>query len=97
MDFNALYGMALLDMNFPIARFYQVKRGRKVARLPSEGVGILFRAPEFWKSLLALGGADSVQPVAVRAVKGEPEQETWHTVEAPPILLRQLAVIDPTR
>jgi TldD protein len=97
MDFNALNGMARLDPDFPSTRFFEVRKGRKVARLVPKATALLFRAPELWKSLLALGGADSVRPIPVRASKGEPPQETWHTVEAPPMLLRQLAVIDPTR
>ena len=97
MDFNALNGMARLDPDFPSTRFFEVKKGKKVARLIPPGTALLFRAPELWKSLLALGGADSVRPIPVKSAKGEPAQETWHTVEAPPMLVRQLAVIDPTR
>jgi hypothetical protein len=97
MDFNALNGMARLDTESGPTRFYQIKRGKKVARLDPKGTAILFRAPELWKSMVARGGAESVRPVPVRVSKGEPPQETWHTVEAPPMLLRQMAVIDPTR
>jgi TldD protein len=97
MDFNALNGLARQDHDFPDARFFEVKRGKKVARLIPKGTAILFRAPELWKSVTALGGSKSVRQVAVSVEKGEPQQETWHTVEAPPVLLRQMAVIDPTR
>jgi TldD protein len=97
VDFNALNGLARLDPEMPIARFYEVKRGKKVARLAPGATALLFRAPELWKSVIALGGAGSVRPTAVKALKGEPSQETWHTVETPPMLIRQMAVIDPTR
>lgn len=97
VDFNALNGLARLDNEMPVARFYEVKRGKKVARLVPTATALLFRAPELWKSVVALGGAGSVRPTAVKALKGEPQQETWHTVESPPMLIRQMAVIDPTR
>lgn len=97
VDFNGLNGLARIDTEFPIARFYEVKRGKKVARLNPAATAVLFRAPEMWKSVVALGGAGSVRPTAVKSLKGEPSQETWHTVETPPMLLRQMAVIDPTR
>lgn len=97
VDFNALNGLARQNPEFPDARFFEVKRGKKVARLAPRGTAILFRSPELWKSVVALGGAKSVKPVAVKVSKGEPRQETWHTVESPPLLLRQMAVIDPTR
>jgi TldD protein len=95
MDFNALNGMTVMDETLPVTRYYEVKKGRKVARLKSTAV--LFRAPELWKSVVALGGAESVLPIGVSMQKGEPAQETWHTVEAPPLLVRQMAIIDPTR
>ncbi len=95
IDFNASDGMTMPDEMLQVTRMYEVQGGRRVARLQSAAV--LFRAPELWKAVLALGGPASVEPIPVRMRKGEPAQETWHTVEAPPMLVRQLAVIDPLR
>lgn len=36
-------------------------------------------------------------PLACERYKGEPLQRTMNTVEAPPMLVKQLTVIDPTR
>jgi TldD protein len=97
VDYNALNGLVVMDRDFPATKFYEVKRGKKVARLHLGGTGVMFRAPELWKAVARLGGAESVSPTAVAGVKGEPAQTTYHTVEAPPMRLRQVAVIDPTR
>ncbi len=95
MDFNALNGMTMGDEALPVTRYFEVRKGKKVARL--KNCAVMFRAPELWKSVLAFGGPESVLPIGVEMQKGEPAQTTWHTVEAPPILVRQMAVIDPTR
>jgi TldD protein len=73
----------------------EVKRGRPVARLL--GAGMLFRATDLWKSVRALGGADSAVRVGLGARKGEPEQERVHSVTAVPALLEGLTIIDPMR
>jgi predicted Zn-dependent protease len=74
---------------------YEVKDGKRVARLG--GVGFLFRAPELWKGLLALGGPASRRPFARRREKGEPEQETWHTVTTVPGVVKQVTTIEAGR
>jgi len=71
---------------------YEIKRGKKVALVT--GAGFLFRAPELWKGVLQLGGAPSVRAIAATRVKGEPSQETLHTVTAPPAVFKQLTLID---
>jgi TldD protein len=76
-------------------RLYEVKRGKRVALIPNGG--FLFRAPELWKSLLALGGAASVERVYSHTTKGEPTQEHYHDVRAPAALFKQLTFIDPKR
>ncbi|MCR4339462.1 MAG: metallopeptidase TldD-related protein [Gemmatimonadaceae bacterium] len=96
MDFNALNGMVVQQEGFR-TMFFEIKRGKKVARLQPNAVAVLVRAPELWKSVAALGGQDSLQRAEGRSVKGEPPQTSYHTVEAPPMLVQQLAVIDPAR
>lgn len=73
----------------------EVKGGRPVARLV--GAGMLFRATDLWKSVRALGGADSAARLGIGARKGEPAQERVHSVTAVPALLEGLTIIDPQR
>jgi TldD protein len=88
MDFQCLNGMGM-------GAAYEIKRGKRVARIANAGV--LFRAPELWKGLLALGGTASARRYGTQASKGEPEQTTYYSVTAPPALFKQLTYIDPLR
>lgn len=88
MDFQGLNGLGQ-------GRVYEVKNGKRVARI--EGAGFLFRAPELWKSLVALGGEESVRRYGTTSRKGEPEQTTYHSVSAPPAVFKEFTVIDPKR
>ena len=58
---------------------------------------MLFRATDLWKSVRALGGPASASRLGLRAAKGEPEQETVHSVTAVPARVEGLTIIDPTR
>jgi hypothetical protein len=88
MDFQNLNGLAT-------GNAYQIKRGKRVAVIP--GVGLLFRAPELWKSVATLGGAASVERIGALNRKGEPSVVTSHSVSAPPAVFNQLTLIDPLR
>jgi TldD protein len=88
MDFQNLNGLAT-------GNAYQIKRGKRVAIIP--GAGLLFRAPELWKAVGALGGAASVERFGALNRKGEPSVVTSHSVSAPPTVFTQLTVIDPLR
>jgi TldD protein len=60
------------------------------------GATLWIRAPEFWKSLMALGGTDSVRR------RGMQRQRTWddgtaHTIEAPAARFTNVSVINDTR
>jgi TldD protein len=77
---------------------YEVRRGRRTARLRGGAGSFLFRAPEFWKSLSAIGGSRSVgDPMGGVSVKGEPEQTSWFTVRAVPALAHNIAMINITK
>jgi len=89
MDFQGMNGLGTTD------RIYEVRNGRKVARIV--GAGVLFRAPELWKGLQALGGRDSVRRYGMSAVKGEPAQRSYHSVSAPPAVFDQVTLIDVAR
>ncbi len=77
------------------AKMYAVKNGKISARI--QGAAILFRTPEFWKSVKAIGGPASAQRFAVQSAKGQPRQTTLHTVSAVPILVEKLTYIDAKR
>jgi TldD protein len=89
LDFQAVSGLGLPS------RVYQVKRGKRVALL--DMAGILFRAPELWKSLRVLGGPAAARRYGFASAKGEPLQEVYHSVRAVPAAFQQLTLIDPQR
>jgi TldD protein len=88
MDFQNLNGLGR-------GRFYEVKKGKRVARLSNAGV--LFRAPDLWKGVLALGGQGSARRFGMETRKGEPAQRSYHSVTAIPAAFKQLTVIDALR
>ena len=88
MDFQNVSGLAS-------GRVYEVKDGKRVARL--NGAGLLFRATDLWKGIAALGGPESMRRFGHEGRKGEPEQQTWHSVTAPPAVFEQLTLIDVMR
>jgi TldD protein len=75
-------------------RLYEVKQGKRVARLAG---GYLFRSTELWKSLIAIGGEKSLRRYGMRALKGEPAQEYFHSVTTPAVVVKDLTIIDPLR
>jgi predicted Zn-dependent protease len=61
------------------------------------GGALVFRAPELWKNLTALGGQHAQQWVGFRRGKGQPWQRTTHSVGGVPGIITELAVVDATR
>ncbi len=110
-DFDALVaglgnGLAIkyaeLDLDFQAATglgtggwVYEVKGGKRVARI--EGAGFLFRSTELWKGLLAVGGEAALRRYGFESTKGEPPQTCYHSVTAPPAVVKQLTLIDVSR
>jgi TldD protein len=109
-DFDALIaevtkGIAVKDVNLDMdfqhssglgmGRAFEVKNGKCVARL--NGGGLLFRASDLWKGLLAVGGPASVRRFGLSAMKGEPEQEHYASLTTPPALFKQVTLIDALR
>ncbi len=88
LDFQQLNGMGYGAM-------FQIANGKKVARIINGG--ILFRSPELWKSLRAIGGDFSRRAYGMNAEKGEPPQNGHHTVSAVPAAFETLTFIDITR
>lgn len=88
MDFQQLHGSGR-------GRAYEIKDGKISARIANAAV--LFRAPEFWKSLSITGGPNSARRYGLSNYKGEPEQNSYHSVTAVPGLFNNVTVIDPMR
>lgn len=92
---------ATLDMDFQYSsglctgQFYEVRNGKRVARIAA--AGILFRATDLWKGLLAVGGEQSVRRYGTSEEKGEPAQQCYYSVSAPPALVKELTLIDVQR
>jgi TldD protein len=85
MDFQQLNGMG-------IGAAYEVKKGKIVARIA--GAGILMRAPEFWRKLVAIGDRSGARRYGFRQFKGEPRQESYHSVTAVPAVFKDTTIID---
>lgn len=75
--------------------FYEVRNGRRVARV--RGLSFLFRAPEPWKDVVAIGGASSARWSARTNYKGEPKQPAEYSISSVPMAVRDFIFIDPTR
>lgn len=62
---------------------------------PVSNVGIQIRSTELWKNVAAIGGAGSVVTTAQHVMnKGEPAQQSMHTVTAVPARILQQNVIN---
>jgi len=88
MDQQCLNGMG----NGTMREIVRGKLGRYI-----RGGSLVFRAPELWKNLVALGGPDTVRWYGRSRSKGQPSQRTTHSVGAVPAKITQLALIDATR
>lgn len=58
------------------------------------GGGVLFNTSELWSNVTAIGGTSSAEWLGVRRTKGQPAQETAHSVSAVPIVVKDIAMID---
>ncbi len=92
MDFQQCDGLGVTG---GVARCYEITNGKVSALLVNAGV--LFRAPELWKSLMALGGKDTVQRYGCSSQKGQPAQRAMNSVSAVPALFENGTIIDFTR
>jgi TldD protein len=73
----------------------EIKDGKLGRYLPN--AGFLFRSPELWKSLVAIGGPSTSEWFGSGRRRGQPAQGNYHSVGAVPAKLSNLAVIDVTR
>lgn len=88
MDFQQITG-------YTRGNAYEIKKGKRVARLAS--AGMIFRTPEFWNNVAAIGGLESSSMFGLGTRKGEPGQLCFHGVTTPPVLLKDMSIIDITR
>jgi len=86
LDFQQLSGYGIGT------RCYEIKKGNRTARLVNAGA--LFRTPELWKSIQALGGMTSAKTIGMSVNKGQPQQQSVHSVTAVPAIVKDLSVID---
>lgn len=74
MDQQQLNGQGMGEM------VYRIRKGKLAGTVSS--TAYLFRAPEFWKNLVALGGVSTAGTRGMTVKKGQPQQETVHSVRA---------------
>lgn len=87
-DFQQITGLSR-------GRTYEVKKGRRVSRLLD--AGMLFRTPELWSNLVAVGGKDSVRYYGRESKKGQPEQSVMSALYVPPVTFKEMTFIDVKR
>jgi TldD protein len=88
MDFQVLNGVG------EPGRVTEVRQGKRVAYLEGRG-GFMFRSPDLWKHVKAIGGPQSVERLYdFTSTKGEPEQQARYSVSAVPALITDMAFID---
>jgi len=85
MDQQLLNGMAAGTMR-------EIRRGKLGRYLV--GGAIVFRTPELWKNLVAIGGPRTVAWSGTARSKGEPRQRTDHSIGAVPGKITQLSLVD---
>jgi predicted Zn-dependent protease len=74
---------------------YEVRKGKRTRFIHSAEV--LFRAPELWKNLRAIGGPRSQIWTGDTVRKGQPSQEYSFGVGAVPAAFKTVAVTDKKR
>ncbi len=89
MDFQQLNGLG----TGPTC--YEITNGKRTAILMN--AGLLFQAPELWKSLRAIGGQSTAVRSAIMSRKGQPAQLAFHNVTAVPAMFENSTIIDFTR
>ncbi len=85
MDFQQISGLGS-------GRAYELRRGKRTAIMAD--IGVLFRTPELWKSIVQLGGKSDLRRFGMRSLKGEPRQEGYHDVLTPSAVVKEMTVID---
>ncbi len=80
---------------FARGQAFEIKDGKRVARLSNAGV--IFRGSEIWGNINEFGGKEMELQVDCNQSKGEPKQDSFHTVRAVPAVVRDVTFVDITR
>jgi TldD protein len=73
---------------------YRIKKGKLAGAVDEQRIAFLFRSPDLWKNLKAVGGAGTVMTHGFATTKGQPAQTTTNSVQAPAAVIRNVAMID---
>lgn len=93
-DFQGKTGLMLKGFH-PSSYVREIVDGRLGSFV--SGAGFLFNSDELWKNVDAVGDASSSQWVPSNDSKGEPSQSCSFTVNAVPVKIKDMAVINPSR
>ncbi len=63
----------------------------------TQNFGFLFNSKEIWENISKIGGKASVERGGGMSFKGQPGQSGSYSIDAVPMLVKNVAVIDPTR
>ncbi len=74
---------------------FEINNGKRIARIT--GLGVLYKAPELWKSLTALGDASTLKRNAQTSIKGQPAQNMFHSVTVPSAVFEHATIVDTMR
>ncbi len=98
-------GVALMDVKYVEVDFQclnatvvgsarEIRKG-KLERYINDSA-IMIRTPEFWKSMMALGGASSRKDYGFICKRGQPEQALEYSVSAVPAIFQNVGLINET-
>jgi TldD protein len=76
-------------------RVFEIVNGKLGAAI--EGAEYVYRSPEFWRNLVAVGGAQSVEAIGITRSREERDAEAAYTIAAVPITVRDVVVTDAMR
>lgn len=71
---------------------FEIKDGKRVSQ--AVGAALIFRTPELWNSVTAIGGQSSTKRLGTRLLKGQPSRIAALSVTGAPIALKEASVID---
>lgn len=84
-----------LSGGYAIADLVAIRNGQRVAKIIN--AGILFRTPELWNAMQAIGGAASIRWGSALSSKGEPLQAIVYSLKTVPALFTQQVIVDPRK
>lgn len=75
---------------------YEIRNGKMITEYV-KSFGILFNAKEIWENVSKIGGKSSVERGQGWSAKGQPQQVGLYSIDAVPMLVKNVAIIDPSR